>query len=349
MHAISQTWHGPRLNFIRWNGLKLITIENERIRVVIWPEHGADILEFRHKATDIDVLWKNRYNYPPKSRALDLPHGGRSEFYDVFHGGWFVSLPSGFFPGDYFGALLGCHGELHSIPWEVEVLEQSAQRVRIALTGSSVRTPLKLNREIILETGEPFLRWTDTLYNRADMRLPVAWLQHPGFGGPFIEGAELVTAASSISVPPADRPELSQLVPEYRGVWPRAKEQQTGIQRDCSKVPNRGSKIEHVVQLTDWEYGWGSLWNPRFSLGFGLRWDEDIYPYAWSWAAGCGNQTYPLWGTCHTITLQPSTSPLLPFAQLLEKNEVLWVEGHGQVATPMTVGFTTRKDEVLEL
>jgi hypothetical protein len=53
---------GPRASAFRRDGLDLVAIENDRVRLVI------------------------------------------------------VSLPNGFFPGDYLGAPLGCHGELLGVP-----------------------------------------------------------------------------------------------------------------------------------------------------------------------------------------------------------------------------------------
>ena len=202
--------HGPRAQWIEWSGLRLLVAENERIRLVLWPDHGGDLIEFRHKASDLDVLWKNPMVWPPRPRALDQPQAARSELYDVLHGGWFVSLPNGFFPADYYGAPLGCHGELLSVPWTAEITEQSSTAVRVCLTGRGVRTPWELSRELVLRADDPVVRWRERLANRSHRRLPVAWLHHPGFGGPLIEGAELLTNARTVLTPPADRPELLQ-------------------------------------------------------------------------------------------------------------------------------------------
>lgn len=324
-------------------------MENECVRLVFWPGHGGDLIEFRHKATDIDVLWKNPQVWPPRPAALSQPHAGRSEFYDGFHGGWFTSLPNGFFPADYYGAPLGCHGELHSVPWTAEIVETTSSVVRVRMTGRSIRTPWMLTREVELTAGEPVVRWRERLDNRSSQRLPVAWLHHPGFGGPLIDGAELVSPARALLTPPADRPELAQLQPGFRGRWPHAPEREGGRMRDCSRVPATGSEIEHVIHLTDFSCGWGAVWNDRLRLGFGLRWDEQVFPYAWSWAAGRGNTGYPLWGSCHTITLQPSTSPLRPFPELVAANEVRWIDGGGKLETAMAAGFITAREEMLAM
>jgi len=104
-----------------------------------------------------------------------------------------------------------------------------------------------------------------------------------------------------------------------------------------------------VVHLTDFPMGWAGIWNPGLKLGCGLRWDEAVFPYAWSWAVGHGNDLYPLWGLGYTVTLQPSTSPMRPFPDLVAANEVKWVEGRGGIETTRAVGFTSSRDEVLEL
>ena len=119
--------------------------------------------------------------------------------------------------------------------------------------------------------------------------------------------------------------------------------------RDCGRVPPDGSEIEHVEHLTDFPCGWGGVWNAGRNLGFGLRWDERVFPWAWSWAAGKGHATYPIWGACHTVTLQPSTSPLLPFDQLVAANQIRWLEGQSSLETTMSVGFTSTRGEVLAL
>jgi hypothetical protein len=206
-----------------------------------------------------------------------------------------------------------------------------------------------LTRELELAADSLVVRWREELENRSAERLPVAWLHHPAFGGPLIDNAELVTPARTLLTPPADRPELGQLRPSFRGAWPQAPEQSGGRMRDCSRVPAAGSDVEHVVHLTDFPTGWGCIWNADRKLGFGLRWNEKLFPYAWSWAAGKGNDRYPLWGGCHTITLQPSTSPLRSFPELVAANEVQWIDRHRSVGTEMVVGFVTTRDDVFSL
>jgi len=50
-------------------------------------------------------------------------------------------------------------------------------------------------------------------------------------------------------------------------------------------------------------------------------------------------ERYPLWGEGHIITLQPSTSPVGRFDDLVKSGELLQLPGHGAVTTVMTTGF----------
>ena len=112
--------------------------------------------------------------------------------------------------------------------------------------------------------------------------------------------------------------------------------------RDCSVVPPAGSGTDHSVQLGDFDAGWGCVWNEKRQLGFAIEWELDKFPHAWSWNLAGGARHYPLWGQGHLITLQPSTSPVGRFTDLLKRKEVLWVPGRGSVTTVMTTGFVTR-------
>jgi hypothetical protein len=186
------------------------------------------------------------------------------------------------------------------------------------------------------------LHWRETVENRAATPLPIAWLHHPTFGGALLDGAELVAPARTVRVFKADDPESIQLQAGYRGRWPRVPEREGGGVRDCSVVPAAGSGKDHSVQLTDFEAGWGCIWNDRRQLGFAMEWDLDKFPYAWSWASSGGIPYYPLWGEGHIITLQPSTSPVGRFQDLVEAGEVLQVPAQGKVSTVLKTGFVNR-------
>ena len=49
--------HGCRVDEFGWRNQQLIVIENELLRVGVVATKGSDIVEFRYKPRDLDVLW----------------------------------------------------------------------------------------------------------------------------------------------------------------------------------------------------------------------------------------------------------------------------------------------------
>ncbi len=329
----------------RWRATpdrRLLVLENALYRVELCPAQGGAVTAYLDKRTGLDVIWRNPYGQPPRARLLDQPTAAGSDLYDVMDGSWYVSLPNGFFAGEYFGAPLGTHGELRALPWVVEEIRRSRTAVTAVLRGASVRTPLVYRRELTVEAGSPFLTWTETVQNRCADPLPIAWLQHPTFGGPLLDGARLLTPAKTVRTFQAERPEAVQLQAGYEGVWPFVPERATGARRDCSLVPAPDSGLDHSVQLTDFTAGWGCVWNESMGLGFSLQWDLEMFPYAWSWACGGGVRQYPLWGEGHIITLQPSTSPVGRFQDLLRGGHLRTIPARGELSTVMVTGFVAQ-------
>jgi hypothetical protein len=281
----------------------------------------------------------------PRAAPSGQPAAPGTDLFDVMDGSWYVSLPNGFFPADYHGAPLGTHGELRSVPWEVERVERGPDVLAATLVGKSVRTPLLYRRELLVRRGSNRLRWRETLLNRCDMPLPVAWLHHPTFGGPLVDGARIVAPARTVSVNPSADPASIQLKPGHRGAWPLVPERGGRTRRDCSAVPAAGSGRDHSVTLSGFSAGWGCIWNEGLDLGFGMEWDLGRFPCAWSWARGGGEAPrYPLWGRGHLVTLQPSTSPPAPFPELLRRGALLTVPAGGSVTTEMSTGFVGRPE-----
>ncbi|MBM3803592.1 MAG: DUF4432 family protein [Acidimicrobiia bacterium] len=327
----------------------LLILENGRIRVTTWPDNGAAVLGFEDLERGFDVLWKNPIVQPPRRTLLAQPIERNSDLFDVLDGSWFVSLPIGFFPTEYFGAPIGVHGEFRSLPFDAQILEESRERVRVKVVGRSIRTPFVLERTWELHRDSYVLVWDETLSNRSGQARPCAWLQHPAFGGELLDGAELRVPARTIATYDFKRQVGSQIKQGYRGDWPLIPETASGGMRDCSKVPGQGSGLDHSVQMTDFSIGWGCLWNSRLHWGFALRWDEQLFPWAWSWADAGGIQDYPLWGQGHLITLQPSTSPVGAFPDLVAAGQVITIPAGGSVRTRLLCGFTNQPEAPWEL
>jgi hypothetical protein len=230
---------------------------------------------------------------------------------------------------------------MRSVPWTVESVRRKPDAVTVVFRGASVRTPLVYVRELTLRRESGLMHWKESVSNRAKEPMPVAWLHHPTFGGPLIEGARLAVPASTVKVFKADNPAALQLEAGYSGTWPQVLERVGGAMRDCSVVPPPGSGRDHSVQISGFTAGRGCIWNPARQLGFAMEWDLKLFPIAWSWACGGGNPGYPMWGEGHIMTLQPSTSPVGRFADLVKSGELRLVPGRGEISGEMRTGFVT--------
>ena len=331
--------HGCRFRQFRWGEVDLISMENELLRIVILPEKGADLIEFRYKPLDLDFFWHNPFSWPPAPPKWGQTLDERGPFFDTCHGGWQVSVPNGFFPTDYFGGRIGVHGDLTLRPWSFLPVEDEADRISLRMRCVGTHCPLEMARVLTLETGIGRLLWTETLRNLSPERIPVMRGHHPSFGGPLLEGASFHCLARTIRTPPNDRPELAELVPDRETRWPFV-ETRAGGSRDLRQIPGGENSTEHVVMLKDFEEGYGCIFSPKLGIGIGLRWDEGIFPWAWSWQCRGGPRQYPLFGLAHVITIQPSTSPLRPLEDCVKTGQVLYLEPGGEQTTCLCAGPT---------
>jgi hypothetical protein len=136
---------GCRLNDeITLHGIEALLIQNELIQVMILVGQGGEIVQFLHKPTDTDFLWRgpNRLH-----RAAHFPTNGSAHpapFLDQWSGGWFEAMPNGGPACEYKGAPLGFFGETVLVPWQYRVLEDTPQRVQVAMWIHAYRTPFLL-------------------------------------------------------------------------------------------------------------------------------------------------------------------------------------------------------------
>lgn len=331
----------PSTSWRKEGNRELLVLENERVQIIAWPAMGGALCTFKDRQSGLDALWHNPVLENPGCHLYAQPVTDRTDLYDTLDGSWFVSLPTGFMPTNYYGAPIGAHGELRAVPWKVTSITQEQGALVVSLHGNSVRTPFRIERRWILQADSRCLIWEETVVNRSGVDRPLFWMHHPSFGGPLVNGAELHIDCRKVGVYGGLDPNQVQVQPGYQGQWPHIPETPRGGGeiRDCSRVAPAGSGKEHSIMLTEFERGWGCVWNPGLGLGFGLRWDESFFPYAWSWMEAGGLQDYPLWGEGHLVTIQPGTSPVAPFPDLVESGDVLQVPAYGKLSTRFICGF----------
>ncbi len=96
-----------------YKDLRLLTLENESLRVVVIPEKGAEIVSFVDKVSGVDVMLRLPAGLrSPKSEAmlLNQPNG----FFSYYGGGWQELFPVGSWFGEYYGQPHPAPEELNS-------------------------------------------------------------------------------------------------------------------------------------------------------------------------------------------------------------------------------------------
>lgn len=102
-----------------YQGLQVVRLENENIRIDVLPQLGAKVWNIVHKPSNHNMLWHNPHVAPQLQ-----PFG--AHFDDVWSGGWDELVPNDVPTEVLFGDVLPDHGEVWSQPAEWDIVENEA-------------------------------------------------------------------------------------------------------------------------------------------------------------------------------------------------------------------------------
>jgi len=305
-------------------GWESVVLETDELRVSVLPEKGADIYELVDRRTGTDVLFKGPWGLrPPGSPPLE--GSGEDEFMWNYEGGWQELLPSVNEACSYRGRRIPFHGEVASLPWQHEVLPDSALR----LWTRCRQTPLRIERVMRVEGAELLLE--GTVANESTEPAHFVWGQHCVLGPPFLErGCRLeLPGRTIVTSPQLWEPETARLAPGQREAWPQAR-LRSGGGVDLRDVPGPevGSHDDLYVTV---DAGWLSVRNPRLSLTFRLEWDPRVFGWVVLWQPYGGALAKPLTGS-YALGVEPWTSRF-NLEQALEAGEARELAGGESLTT----------------
>jgi hypothetical protein len=144
----------------------------------------------------------------------------------------------------------------------------------------------------------------DTVTNLSPDPVQVRWVQHPGFGEPFIDQEARIEAGARTLITDAETPGTN-LSPDAALSFPLT----TGLDQqevDLRVVP--GDDQAHAVfgALTDFEATWFSITSPNTGLGLKLEWDRSIYPHAWFWQECHATSGFPWYRRAYVVAIEPA-------------------------------------------
>lgn len=329
---------------LSYKGMRTLFLENDLIRVGVLLDKGADIFQFLYKPTDTDFLWRSPQGLVRPDRFNPTRASASGSFLDNYHGGWQEILPGGG-PHDYRGAELGLHGEVTQLGWDFDILRDDPEEISVRLVVECVRTPLRLERVMRLELGKPTLFLEETLTNLCPEEIDFMWGHHPAIGAPFLrEGVRLFVPAEVGEIHAPQFALSSIFEPGSRFHWPIVAAGDRQVDLSC--VPDENGGFADLMYLSELKGGWYAVLDPQKSLGFGLAWPKEVFPYLWFWQVYGSAPGYPWWDRVYCIALEPWTSIPNNFMKAVEAGKQAHLRGGGSLTVPLCATVISDRNSV---
>lgn len=331
-----------------YNGMRALVMENELLRITALIDKGTDIVEFLHKPTDTDLMWKSPIRWKSNKNFLQTTQTNISSFMDFYGGGWQECFPSGGPQTSYKGTEIGLHGEVCTIPWEATIIKDTPEEIQVRCSVETYRTPFRLEKTFTLKTNDSRLYMHEKIVNLGEEDLPYMWGHHPAFGEAIVDEhcrvdvpASVVTTHSTIQ-----DANNSQFAASAEGTWPMLTNID-GKEIDNSIVAPRSQKTHDLLFLSELKEGWFALTNTKKGVGVGFAWDVELFPYVWFWQVYGGGSGYPWYGRTYNLALEPWTSmPNDGVEEAVKNGTAKELKAHASIETDFTIVVYTDKKEV---
>lgn len=296
---------GCRVSEHTFRGMRMVSLENELLRISVLADKGTDIYEFLYKPADIDFMFRSPFVLRNPALFKVTAPNAVGAFHDNYHGGWQEILPTGGVPSIVNGAEFGYHGEVALIPWDYSRERDDPECVEVSFRTRTYRTPFLIEKSMRLERRRAVLFIREKLTNEGMEEMRLMWGHHPAIGRNFLE------EGCRIDLPPClvdSRPicPSSRLMYSRADIWPNVSAK--GGTVDLSVIPPREIRTHDVSFLHGMQGSWYAVRNPRLKLGFGMKWDGETWPYLWFWQVYGGAHGYGFYGRSYNIALEPFSS-----------------------------------------
>lgn len=276
---------------------QLAMLSSADLEIAVLPGKGADIYSIIDRATGIDVLFKTPWGWRGTER-LGAPADSQQLWLTRYPGGWQQLVPHAGAAREVNGVVRGFHGEAALIAWDV--IEHGPTRMRLAVDLTTA--PLRLERT--LEVAGPVLSVRDRIANLSPVALPVSWVQHPGFGAPFVDGhSRLYTGAHTVLTDTAAPGTV--LAADTIGQFPVIAGA-GGVDVDLTRIPGPGEQRAVLAALTDFDRAWFAITSPTAGFGIGMAWDPTLLPHAWFWQECHSTVDFPWFRRAYVIAVEPA-------------------------------------------
>ena len=297
--------YGCRFLEVEIHGQRSLIMENEKIRITVVLDAGGRIMEFLHKLTDIDFMWRT----PIGMSSLSKKHVQYADpFHGTYAGGWFEAFPNVGLDCTYKNASLNSYDELVYLPWEYEVKKDSPDEIQIRMFVKLLKTPFFVEKTLTLKSNDPTLYTSEKATNTGNQTMDYQWGHHPNIGFPFLdEYCFIELAGADINIHAAM--EKSRLVQGSSGKWPEI-EAKNGQMLDLRNVPNADAGVSDLVWLSNLKKKEITVVNQKKNLSFRMTWDPNIFTNCLLWIVANGDPGFPRYNSTYVLCILPSTSEI---------------------------------------
>ena len=339
MNRYDNAYHHTRNYGCRWaettcGGYRALALENELLRLTILLDKGSDIVELLYKRKDIDFMWRSPLPLEGGRRAPVTRELDSGSVLDDYEGGWQELLPSISTPTNYKGMGLGFHGELFSLPWDFQVLEDTPYLVRLKLFVRMRRAPLFVTKILTLRSDSPAVEFEETVRNEAEETFQFMWGQHPAIGKPFLDERCLIDLPRGAvgQTYQVDFSGNSPFRPDQEFDWPFA-EDRNGVKVDLSRVMPPERKTAFNIYIKNLSEGWYAVTNPGLAVGFGMKWDIGLFKYLLLWSVCRGMYGFPFYGRTYSLALEPYSAIPDSLDEVIRLGRALSLEPQAEIRT----------------
>ena len=328
---------GARAYAWSYQGLTVVSLENEVLRVSVLPEKGSDVVELRHKPSDVNVLltvprgWETLLRAPPSSPL--------TAFYATYVGGWQDVLPSaGEASFRFRGAEWGTNYETPLLPWRYRV-SQAAGEASVKLVTELVRYPFRVEKVLRLRDGSDTLVVEERITNLSDEDLEYMWLQHIVFADSLVrEGCRVDIAAGTVLTHgPPEFSELSFLKPGTLSEWPYSVSR-SGERVDLSVVPKFSGRVYDMAYVMDLSEGRFAVSSPERGVSVEVEFPREVFRYVWLLYLNGGPCQPPWHGRVRALGVMPCTSyPARGLLRAIENETAVVLRGGASVSAELRV------------
>lgn len=301
-----------------WHDFPALALEDERMRLVVVPHLGAKIVSL------LDKKHSREWLAPPMRPLKQTAYG--ADFVGQDMSGWDEMLPT-IVACDWEGAHLPDHGEVWSIPWQVD-----EARAALSLSVDGVAIPYHFTRSatlVALATLE--LRYT--LANTGQAAFPYLWAAHPQFAA---------DAHTRIVLPPEVTRLVNVIDPDpvwgRAGVscaWPQAVAANGQALRLDRVGPAENRACRKFYLPPEQPISWCALADEALGCQLRLDWSPSENPYAGLWVDEGAYNTAPV------AAPEPSNGYYDSLERAVSNRRVAWLDRGQTVRWALRVNLET--------